>query len=286
MIIRKTITIILLLNLFLNADYKQTITWDIPIEPPITYIKNNEYLGYGISIMKSIQSFMPEYNHQIRVAGNYKRLSLNVKEGPLTCALGLFKTEERLKYMHFTQVPVFSFFDLQIVLSMDTFNKLGKPKVLSLEKLLHEKGFKLGVSHGRTYSKKVRDILDENKDNLNIKTYAQSNVTNSLLKMLVRARFDYMFLYPDEAMYYSKDFKISKKIVTVPILENKDYGYSWLSCTKNDKGKIAVSKISDILLTIRKENKYMNFYIDNISSNLHEYYKNNFQDNFLKIFEE
>jgi len=282
----KILIFILSLSILLSANPKKTITWDIPIEPPITFVKDNKYDGYGISIMKEIQSSLPEYFHKIRVAGNYKRLSRDVKEGPLTCALGLFKTKQRLENMYFTKVPVFSFFDLQIVLTVDLFNKIGQPKELSLKKILKINDFTLGISDGRTYSKKIRDILNENKNNLNISRYAQSNVASSLLQMLVRNRFDYMFLYPDEAMYYSRNIGLSRKIVTIPITEIPDYGHSWAACTKNNTGKDVITKINKSLLKIRRNNDYINYYVAHISSNLHEYYKEHFENIFLKIYED
>jgi len=273
-------------TLFLHANDKKTIIWDIPIEPPITYVKNDIYLGYGIKIMKDIQSYMPKYNHKIRVAGNYKRLSKDIVEGPLTCALGLFKTQQRLKNMYFANVPVFSFFDLQIVLTRDTFKILGEPESLSLSELLNKKDFRLGISNGRAYSTKIRAILNKNKKNTNIKIFTQDNVTSSLLNMLVRNRFHYTFLYPDEAMYYSKNIKISKNIVTVPIAEIEDYGHSWVACTKNESGYIVTTKVTGILQKIRKDSKYIKYYNEYISSNLHEYYEKHFFNTFIKIYEE
>ncbi len=280
------ILLLLLLNLPLPANMKKEIIWDIAIEPPITFLKNNKYEGYGIEIINAIQKEMPEYVHKIRIAGNYKRLTKDVNDGPLTCALGLFKTRDRLKTMYFSKVPVFSFFNMQIVLTKKTFEIMGEPKSVSLKNMLNMSEFKLGVSDGRTYSKKLRNILSEYGNPSNIISLSQSNVSNSLLGMLVRNRLDYMFLYPDEATYLSKKLGISNEIVTVPISEIDDFGHSWAVCTKNKIGKVITSKITNILMNIRKKESYINNYMNWISGNLHDYYTKNFKLNFLEIYEE
>ena len=130
-----------------------------------------------------------------------------MKEGVLTCAINLFKTKERLAYMHFSKVPMFSSFELQIVLRKSTFENLGKPKKISLKEILQMKKLKFGTSQGRTYSENIRNILKEYESSSNINSYAQSNVASSLLKMLVRNRFDYMFLYQEEAFIFQKTLK-------------------------------------------------------------------------------
>jgi len=268
------------------AATSSTITWEFANEPPTSFEKDGKYVGFGIEIINNIQSKIPQYKHRLRMTGNYKRLAKDVKEGELTCAINLFKTQERLSYMHFSKVPMFSSFELQIVLRKSTFEDLGKPKKISLREILQMKNLKFGTSHGRTYSKNIRKILKDNEENSNINSYAQSNVASSLLKMLVRNRFDYMFLYPEEAFYLSKNLENVVDLVTVPIEEIGKFSHTWAVCTKNKEGEIVAGKITEILQEIRAEKTYMNYYMNVVSQNLHEYYKEHYRDVFLKIYEE
>ncbi len=282
----KILFFISLLQLTLFASGMKVITWEFANEPPTSFEKDGKFSGFGIEIIRDIQNKMPEYKHRLRMAGNYKRLAKDVKNGPLTCAINLFKTKERLEYMHFSKVPMFSSFDLQIVLRKSTFDDLGKPEQISLKQLLDMKNLKFGTSLGRTYSKNIRDILKEYEGSSNIFSYAQSNVASSLLKMLVRNRFDYMFLYPEEAFYLSKNIDQVNDLVTVPIKEIGSFSHTWAVCSKNEDGKIAASEITNILHELRKEKKYMNYYVNVISDNLHEYYREHFQNTFLEIYED
>ncbi len=282
----KILLFISLFHLTLFASGMKVITWEFANEPPTSFEKDGEYVGFGIEIIKNIQSKMPQYKHQLRMAGNYKRLAKEVRDGSLTCAINLFKTKHRLEYMHFSKVPMFSSFDLQIVLRKSTFDDLGKPEKISLKQLLDMKNLKFGTSIGRTYSKNIRNILKEYEGSTNIFSYAQSNVASSLLKMLVRNRFDYMFLYPEEAFYLSKNIDKANELVTVPIKEIGSFSHTWAVCSKNEDGKIVASEITNILQELRKEKKYMNYYVNVISDNLHEYYREHFQNTFLEIYED
>ena len=124
----KILLFISLFHLTLFASGMKVITWEFANEPPTSFEKDGKYVGFGIEIIKNIQSKMPQYKHQLRMAGNYKRLAKEVRDGSLTCAINLFKTKQRLEYMHFSKVPMFSSFDLQIVLRKSTFDDLGKPE--------------------------------------------------------------------------------------------------------------------------------------------------------------
>lgn len=280
-------TCFLAVFLFAQESYSNDIIkWMISEEPPITYKQKDAYKGYGISVIKMLQKNLKNYDHILKSAGNYKRLTTSIKNGPLTCALGLFKTKERLKIMYFSKVPVFYFFNIQIVLRNETFNELNRPKQLSLHNILKDKIYKLGISNGRTYSDTIRKILTEFKGKSNIFIGSQGNIAESLLKMLVAKRIDYMFLYPEEATFLSQKLGFRNSIVTVPIQEAIPFSYAWFACTKNESGKKLSLEVSKILKKIRKEKAYRNLYKQWISRNLIKEYEKSYENDFLKIYEE
>lgn len=256
-----------------NTYAQEEISWLITKEPPITDVEDGKFSGYGIDVLKMIHKDLPEYDNVIATAGNYKRLVLEVNKGPLTCALGLFKTDERLKTMHYSQLPVFYFFNIQIVMRKSLFDKLNQPQELSLEAMLQNKDYTLGISSGRTYSEDIRDKLSKYKGAKNIYIGAQSNVAESLLQMLIEERIDYMFLYPEEAMYLSDRLGSKNNIVTVPIAEASLLSSSWAVCSKNEEGLKVIEVVSDSLKKIHKEGKYKELYQKWLSPNLHETYR-------------
>jgi len=180
---RFPLVLICLLAVSSTVKAKSVIKWVIAMEPPITYKSEGKYVGYGMEMLRMIQKDMGEYDHKIMIEGNYNRLTAEVENGSLTCAIGLFKTEERLKTMYFSKVSVFNFFNMQIFLRKSTFEELGNPGTLSLRNMLKHKTFRLGISKGRTYTKQLREILKEFQRDSNVVGYSQINIAENLLKM-------------------------------------------------------------------------------------------------------
>lgn len=276
----KLIFIFLFCILTANLYAQEEIVWLITKEPPITDMEDGEASGYGIDLLKFIHDDLIDYKHSIVTAGNYKRLAREVNEGPLACALGLFKTEERLKTMYFSDLPAFYFFNIQIVMRKSMFVELQQPQELSLDKLLQSKKYKLGISKGRTYSDAIRDVLAKYSGAENIYLNSQGNVAEGLLKMLLTKRIDYMFLYPEEAMYLSDKLDSKDKIVTVPILEAAMLSSSWAVCTKNKEGKKVIDSVSQSLAKIHSGDAYFALYRQWLSGNLHEKYKEEYDKKF------
>lgn len=241
---------------------KKALRWMITIEPPITYIDGNgRYQGYGIEILRKLQASLPNYEHSIVVAGNYKRLVQEVQNNSsLSCALGLFKTKERLNILSFAHVPVFYFFNMQIAIRTSMFHEMGEPEQISLQKLIQKKQYVLGLSDGRTYSSTIREIVDQYKGQPNIVMSSHGNVGESLIKMVALERRDYTFVYPEEAIYLSTKYGLDRKITTVPIAEAKQLGYSWPVCTKTDEGDRITDTITNTLNVIRKQDEYRGLY--------------------------
>ncbi|WP_237362019.1 transporter substrate-binding domain-containing protein [Vibrio marisflavi] len=271
-----------------NAEgAKKELRWMVTIEPPITYLDaSGNYKGYGIEILKRIQASLPSYEHTIFVAGNYKRLVQEVQDKQsLSCALGLFKTDERLKILYYAHVPVFYFFNMQIAMRTSMFEEMGKPEQLSLHHMMNQKNYTLGLSDGRTYSSAIREIVDQYKGQSNVRMSSQGNVGESLLNMVSLGRIDYTFVYPEEAIYLSRKHGLENKITTVPIAEAKQLGYSWPVCTKTAEGSQIASQITNALTLMRQEDSYRELYENWLSSNLLKSYRKKYQEEFLKIYE-
>lgn len=245
---------------FANAGEakKASIAWALAEEAPITYTQNNSFRGYGVRILDMITGQMKGFSHDYFMAGNYSRITKQVETGPRTCAVGLFRTDARLKIMHFSNAPAFFFFNIQLVMRRDTFLALGQPESLSLEHLLKQDEHVLGISQGRTYSKKLRDLFAANKGSPNIQLIAQSNVSSSLSKMVAKKRIDFTLAYPEEAAWITETDtgKTPLDLVTVPISEINPLGEAWIACTKSEEGFAAIRAINGALATERPKQSY------------------------------
>lgn len=286
----KTVIVLLCLvfmaaSAYSQSSYKETVSWAISAEPPITYVDKGEFKGYGVEYIKMIQAELPQYNHIIYSAGNYKRLAQDVVHGPLTAAIGLFKTDERLQVMYFAKVPVFFFFNIQLAMRQETYEEFNKPEQLSLEALLKNTKYVLGISSGRNYSEEVQQILTKDAYRQNIQYITQGNVTQSLLQMLDAKRIDFTLLYPEEASYLSKNDHLKNKIMTVSLKEIDQFSFSWPVVTRNLKGELLASEITKVLLKIRQKKKFRELYMSYISNNNHKTYDDHFENDFLKVYE-
>jgi len=63
-------------------------------------------------------------------------------------------------------------------------------------------------------------------------------------------------------------------------------GISWGVCTKNEEGRKAVSRMAEVLFKIREKRSYRELYEKWISENDLKSYRANYQEQFLKIYEE
>ncbi len=277
------VAILLVVFLTGTAMAGGTIQWIVAEEPPITYMQDGEYVGYGATMLRLLQDGLSQYTHEMSMAGNYKRVVQDVKEGPLTCAIGLFRTQEREKSMYFPEVPFFYFYNIQIAMKESLFYEMGKPQSLALREMLNQEEYILGLSTGRAYSDSLLEILNDFKEASNIFLRPQRGVSEGLFYMLLRGRIDYMFLYPDEATYLSDKADAKGVVVTVPITEALELSDAWCACTKNPEGKKATQAITRVLTTLRPDTAYRDPYKEWISPNLVEMYDKKFLDEFLTI---
>ncbi len=278
--------VLLATSAYAQSPPKETVSWAIVTEPPITYEENGEFRGYGVEYIKMIQAELPQYHHVIYLAGNYKRLTNDVIAGPLTAAIGLFKTDERLHVMHFAKVPAFYFFNIQLAMRQETYKALKSPEQLSLHSILKDSNYVLGTSNGRKYSQEIQQILEDKTNRSSVNVFSQGNVSRSLLQMLDAGRIDFTLLYPEEASYLAINENRKSKIITVPLTETEMLSYSWPVVTKNAKGEKLASEITEALIKIRRQRKYRDLYKAWVSTNNHKKYDYNFSKNFLTVYED
>jgi len=230
---------------------KECLTWLVANAAPLAYVENGIQVGYGIEMIKWLQTSLPQYEHKIRFTPNYKRLISELSYREDTVAIDLIKTEGRKKFLEFAEVPTFYFFNMQIVMKESLFNKMNKPETLSLEKLLQLNHI-LGISKGRSYPKELNIIIEKYQKGGTIYEGAYGDVATTLLHMLDGKKIDIMLMYPEEALFLSKEESLTSSIVTVPIDEAKQFGLSWIATSKTDSGKDIMTNINRVKKTLKK----------------------------------
>ena len=264
------------------ANAGELVSWALPEEAPFFYQEGNSFAGYGVEILNILHANTPNLQHELYSAGNYSRIVKEVAKGPRTCAFGLYKNPERVKIMHFSAVPTAYFYNIQLVMRRDTFDKLGKPENVSLAKLITDGEHVLGISRGRTYAKELNAVLEANKDARNILAIAQGNVFSSLAKMVQEGRMDFTFGYPEEYTYVAANYKGKTKLdlVTVPMTEITPLAYNYIACTKSPEGLAAITKLNAAVAKVRHTDAYRDtmtvWYGDNLIKMFNQAYKAEF----------
>jgi len=244
------------------ANDKNEITWYRPDFPPANFVSGlMEGLGYNDQTQKFLTQNLSQYQHHNAVA-SYKRVLHNLRFGN-GCVIGLFKTQERQKYLTFS-TPNLITFPNGIVFKEDDLMKfkpyINKDEFISIKKLLKNQSLVVGIADGRNYSGGINKYLFLYQHQSNIHLRSGTNVFTDLLNMLDRNRIDYLFGFPEELEYYSSLGVLQHKMRFVPVQEMPQYEQSYIACSKNIWGEKVIDDINILLAKYRSTSEYLRFY--------------------------
>ncbi len=265
------------------AAAEETVAWMEVIFPP-GYIQEGPFKGQGYEdvVTDILQENLPEYRHEVMM-GNVARMFHEFKQKKNVCNVALFKTPEREKFMHFSIPSTFTLPNRLIALAGGS-ESLHEGSAVSLDALL-KKDVRLGVSRGRSYGKPIDKVLKKYESDGSVFLHSGEDVFQSLLKMLLKGRLDYMLGLPEEAVYVAERMGVKDKIVTFQIQESKGGYDAWLghvACSKTDWGKRLIDRINTILLKQRPTDRYRMAYERWLDENSIKIYSRLYDDVFLK----
>lgn len=275
---------ILLLLLPSIAFAKEHITWLEAVAPPF-FIHKGQFAGQGYEdvVTDIIAENMPNYEHN-RIVANISRHYKEFKDGKKACNVGLFKTDERQEFLHFS-IP--SFFTLPAVLIINTnrYQDFGASKTVSLENVL-KNNLVIGRSKHRSYGKLIDNALNTHGNANNIFLYEGPELSLNFFEMLKANRIDGLIGLPEEAMYHAERLGIRDQIMTLTIEENqKGYEgwFSYVACTKNDWGKKVIDQVNQVLREQRPSNRYRGAYERWLDESSLEGYRKLYNSIFLEV---
>lgn len=261
---RYILSLVIVLVLFLSVPEhtlaKDSITWASPRYDPYVILDGPDK-GTGISdeIVKLFQVNLSDYDHEQSTA-NVLRITEELKSGRKFCVPQFIKTPEREAFVYFSSVPSTISPAPGIVLKNSLLKKLGNDKKMSLAKLLDNERLVLGVIKGRSYGKKIDNLLKKYEGQKNIHARVAGDIYQGLLKMLLADRFDYIIGTPIETHYLSRKYNTIDEIAFVQIIEGDDYFMGYTACPKTPWGLEVIKKIDKILLKERPTEKYRSFF--------------------------
>ncbi len=267
-----------------TASGKDSITW-MEVSMPPYFIQDGpaQGQGYGDLVTAIIQAQLPEYDHH-KMVTNVIRHFDKFKQGEKVCTVGLYRTPEREAFMHFS-IPSLLTLPPVLIIKKETRDAFAQRKSLSLDDILQNQDFIIGLSKDRSYGNSLDAVFNKHRNRKNFVIFSGQELSENFFKMLMLGRVDGLIGLPDEAMYYAEKMGIRDRIVTLT-LEETQHGYAgWscaVGCSKNEWGLSIIEKINKILVEQRPAEGYRAAYERWLDANSLDQYRRIYQEVFLQ----
>ncbi len=230
---------------YIHAIEKPTIRWLTWQQAP-NFIIEGKFKGQGIggTLTKKLQDNLPQYNH-INVLSNTRRYQSLIKEKNVCVAWAWIVPGSEKYRIHSRAVSLAPRSGIQILKTKQ--HLFGKPgETLSLKNLLTNLDLKLGYLEEMTYSKRVHELLEENRNKGNIH-FSSRNEVEFNLSMLDREHLDYFFSFSAQAIFDAELKGINNKYQFYNIEEMDLYTSMHTHCSKTPFGEQVMSEVEKIL---------------------------------------
>ncbi len=184
-----------------------------------------------MDIQRLFKRELPQYQHHILIV-NPARRAAEFKSKKKVCSIGLFKNTEREDYMYFG-LPDILTFPLRLYMRRETFEKLGRPNLVSLRSLLENKHGVLAITKERSYGRPLNNILKRFEGADNIRLRSTSDQQSGAFAMLAAVRIDFIIEYPESV----NTTEFMHNIVPVPLEEIPIMSFGHVACAKTVWGR-------------------------------------------------
>jgi len=253
--------------------FAKEITW-VKFDFPPYYILYDADRGQGRDelIIELLNSYMPDYKFSWANFPSSRVVAEVAQPTNNYCILSLFRTEERLNSIAFSNRPSTLGFPPQIAVKLSTYKKIAKLSELppySLQELLQIEELKLGIAGGRSYSPQLDNILSKSKFSEQLFIRSGPDALVNLMKMMIKGRVDMTMGYPDEHMYLAKKLGAAEQIVILPLKEANQYSLGYVGCSKNEWGERVVKDINKALTLVYRSQHFATILKSWLPINMH-----------------
>lgn len=213
------------------------LTCHSTVYAPFVFQDNGDIKGIDIDVIKEIGRRLEiEINFVLKP---WKRLEKEVEEGSVSCVAAYFRTEERIKYMDFTTVPLH-------ITSYTLFTRRDNKRAFSTLKDL--KGWKIGVNRGFKTTAEFEDAVSNGW----IIKHEVNNEEQSL-KMIQLNRLDAILTNYHVGLYNIKKINASKIIPLHPSIVDTP---AYFVFSKKKNLAYLIPKFDEALLSIIQDGTY------------------------------
>ena len=244
--------------IFSSYSHGDSIKWLLSDWPPYQYQQGGQYLGYSVDTLKVVLKYLAQHDHHFQIS-NYKRRHSKFKHKEKVCTFGISKNAEREEYMHFS-IPAELYFPIQIFMRQDTYENLGKPKLVSLEDLLRQNTGTLAITPGVIYSSEVDKLINDKNFKNSIFINRTKAISKNLYGMLLLGRVDFLLDWPPEGRYGLNLQKAEGQVVSVILKEASKMSLAYAACPKTEWGRKIILQINQALARAHKDSNYTHAY--------------------------
>ena len=239
---------------------KETVTWVNENFPP-AFIIDGPDKGNGITdgAVAVYKAHLPDYHHRHRVA-NIARIQEMMKNGEKVCYAGFIRTPQREAYIQFSLPNILTYANALIVKAGSAVHLPGDRSGISLQQILENSSYRLGLTKGRAYGRPIDTLLNVyGQSHPNIFYRGGENELMGLLEMLDNRRIDCTIGYPWEVAYLSNQVGRRDHFSVLPIRETEGHRWvlSYAGCPNTGWGRRFIHRLNDVLIKVRPTEAYL-----------------------------
>lgn len=236
---------------------KEKMTWSVVHWPPLMMLRGDD-AGEGRNdyILKRFQQKMPQYQHET-IEMNWNRTWIGLKAGKRFCHILALKNDQREKFALFSK-PSNVTLSNRIIMLDSTYQKLGRPKSLSLTDLLHNSQLKGAIESNRSYTAILDEIINKRPAHSHMEVMINKGSGMQLLRMLLVKRFDYMIEYSYVTSYlHDKIPDSTAQLHSVIIDEIPSFTASYLACPNTAWGAARITEYNQVFDSLKHSADYL-----------------------------
>ena len=200
--------------------------------------------GYGDKIREYITTnFLSEYKNRLIPINPSRALKIVKENNSNLCYGPIFKLKDTQDNFYYSK-PIYVLPQGRIIVTNDTYNKLGKVGKISMLDLIQNEDYTFGTIKGiHFYPFDVTQF----KNQKNVITLSSSSPIVNLLQMMKKNRIDWIYDYAvfiKWETFLNKNFEKTFKTIQVKETKNLPKSIAYIGCSKNEFGKKIIDKIN------------------------------------------
>ncbi|WP_417455859.1 hypothetical protein [Kordiimonas sp.] len=240
-----------------EGDARPLVHWYSFNYPP-AFIMDGPFKaqGYQDQILDYFEERLVDFRirrHETALA----RVIANVRYGEAACASALAKTEDRARFMVFSE-PILTSLPLRLVVNstrsdelkqlVNEHGRIGLPQLAALE------GLSGAAVKDRSYGPHIDPWMHVAREKGDLHVAARSELA---FLMLARGRVDYTFGYPDEVGYFMRLHEgkdMMDTLTTLPLEEETILVESYIGCSVDPVGQQVINAVNQIMQDKQHDN--------------------------------